>query len=321
MRASCASSHRGTLLISFEQVGKAYRTAFGGRVQAVTDVTFEVAPGEVMGIAGPNGAGKSTLIALLLGLFAPSSGAVRIHSRAPREFAEHEGIGYLPELIPLEPRWRASTALHRMAILSGLDPATRARAVSEVIEKVSLSEHQRKLCKQLSKGNLQKVGLAQSLLADTRVYVFDEPTHGLDPVGTQRFREIVTEIRRPDRSMLVASHNLDELERICDRVAIIDHGRIQRVVDLRAAAPAQETSAYRIRATANVPAILAEFPGSAESAPGDIVVPAIDPVALNRGLARAIAAGAIVTLVIPAKSALERQFHDVVATTRPGAKA
>ena len=118
-----------------------------------------------------------------------------------------------------------------------------------MIEALAIGEHRKKRLKTLSKGNFQRVGLAQALLADTRVVIFDEPTHGLDPVWTQKFREIVSSLKRADRAIIIASHNLDELERLADRVAIIDRGRIQRVVTVNGAS-VTELMAYRVRAVA-----------------------------------------------------------------------
>jgi ABC-type multidrug transport system ATPase subunit len=277
----------------------------------VSDVSFAIEAGEVVGIAGPNGAGKSTLIALLLGFIAPTTGTLRIDGRAPRQFVEETGIGYLPELIPLNPAWRADEAITRMAVLGGLPAAVVRARVDDVIERVGLSEHRRKRCKELSKGNLQKVGLAQALLRDERVYVFDEPTHGLDPVWTQRFRELIRELRRPDRTVLIASHNLDELERVADRVIIIDRGRIQRIVDLRGAG-VTEATAYRVRAAAGAAVLLGAFPTAVEQVPGEITIPAVDLATLNRGLAWAIGEGAVISAVMPVESALEREFRSAV---------
>jgi ABC-2 type transport system ATP-binding protein len=279
---------------------------------AVEDISFTITPGEVVGIAGPNGAGKSTLIALLLGLMRPTAGTVSVDGLQPRSFVERRGVGYLPELIPLNPLWRADESLRRFAVLGGVPAALVEARVDEVIERVGLSEHRRKRCKQLSKGNLQKVGLAQSLLRDEQIFVFDEPTHGLDPVWTERFRAIIHELRRPDRAMLVASHNLDELERICDRVVIIDRGRIQRIVDLHSSVAEGPAVAYRIRVVAGSSALIAAFPGAKEATRGDVLVPPVDLATLNSGLARAIAGGALIAGVAPDRSALEREFHDAV---------
>jgi ABC-type multidrug transport system ATPase subunit len=122
---------------------------------------------------------------------------------------------------------------------------------------------------------------------------------------------MVRELRRDDRAILVASHNLDELERISDRVIIIDRGLVQRVVEINAAT-ASEAATYRIRAVAGIPALLEAFTGATETGVGELVLPTMDLVALNAGLARAIASGAIVAAVVPEATSLEREFHAVV---------
>ncbi|HTA21095.1 MAG TPA: ABC transporter ATP-binding protein, partial [Polyangia bacterium] len=166
----------------------------GREVRAVEDVTLDISAGEVLGIAGPNGAGKSTIISLLLGFLRPTSGSLQIDGMEPRAFVERFGVAYVPELMALPTHWTAEAALRRLAVLAGV-PASRVNTeVDRVIEALAIGEHRKKRLKALSKGNFQRVGLAQALLADTRVVVFDEPTHGLDPVWTQKFREIVSSL-------------------------------------------------------------------------------------------------------------------------------
>jgi ABC-2 type transport system ATP-binding protein len=216
-------------VIALEAVGKTYRTLITRReVRALDNFSLTVSRGEVVGIAGPNGAGKSTLISLIIGFLTPTSGTVRIDGQSPRAYVERTGVGYLPELPALPPRWTVREALVRRAVLGGRGAAATRRAL-ELSAQLGLDEHLRKQVRQLSKGNLQRLGLGQALLDDSDLLILDEPTHGLDPLWTQRFRELVATLRRPDRLILVASHNLDELERIADRVAIIHQGRLQRV--------------------------------------------------------------------------------------------
>jgi ABC-2 type transport system ATP-binding protein len=292
-------------------VSKTYRSLLGREVRAVEDVTFDVAPGEVLGIAGPNGAGKSTIISLLLGFLRPTSGTLSIDGMAPRAFVEKFGIAYVPELMALPTHWTSESALRRLGTLAGV-PGDRLDAeVDRVIELLSIGEHRNKKLKTLSKGNFQRVGLAQALLMDTRVAIFDEPTHGLDPVWTQKFREIVSSLKRADRTIIIASHNLDELERLTDRVAIIDRGRIQRVVTV-SGAPVTALMAYRVRVVAGGDALVASFPGTALSANGDLDIPPVDVPTLNAGLAAAIGNGALISAVIPRESALEQAFHSAV---------
>jgi len=277
----------------------------------VDGVSFSIAPGEVVGIAGPNGAGKSTLIAMLLGMIEPSEGTVRVDGKVPRAFIEREGVAYLPELMTLPLRWRVEETLDRLAALQGVSAAERLAARERVIDAVGISEHRRKSLKALSKGNLQRVGLAQALLTPRRLVVFDEPTHGLDPVWTGRFRELVAGLRAADRSMLIASHNLDELERLCDRVVIVDHGRVQRIVAVRAHADSGGERRWRIQCANGADALAAQFPGATLT--GDAVECLADVPALNRALAAAIAQGTLVTMVAPAESSLEEAFRSAVA--------
>jgi ABC-2 type transport system ATP-binding protein len=289
-------------------VSKTYRSLLGREVRAVEDVTLDVAPGEVLGIAGPNGAGKSTIISLLLGFLKPTRGTLTIDGMDPRAYVEKFGIAYVPELMALPTHWTAEGALRRLAVLAGV-PSNRLTAeVDRVIEALAIGEHRKKRLKTLSKGNFQRVGLAQALLMDTRVVIFDEPTHGLDPVWTQKFREIVASLKSADRAIIIASHNLDELERLTDRVAIIDRGKIQRVVTVSGAS-VTALMAYRVRVVAGGDALLSRFPGSVLAANGDLDIPPVDVPTLNAGLAAAIGEGALISAVIPRESALEQAFH------------
>ncbi len=292
-------------------MSKTYRSLLGREVRAVEDVTFDVAPGEVLGIAGPNGAGKSTIISLLLGFLRPTSGTLSIDGFEPRAFVEKFGVAYVPELMALPTHWTTESALRRLATLAGV-PGDRLDAeVDRVIEALAIGEQRTKKLKTLSKGNFQRVGLAQALLMETRVAIFDEPTHGLDPVWTQKFREIVSSLKRADRAIIIASHNLDELERLADRVAIIDRGRIQRVVTV-SGAPVTALMAYRVRVVAGGDALAACFPGVVAGASGDLDIPPVDVPTLNAGLAAAIGNGALISAVIPRESALEQAFHSAV---------
>lgn len=301
-------------MIVLRGVSHEYRSLFGARVQAVKSVSLEVAAGEVLGIAGPNGAGKTTLLAMLLGFLRPTSGTITIAGAEPRAFVEANGVSYVPELMALPTYWRVEHALRRLATQADIPGPLIADAVNRVVDELQIGEHRRKRLKQLSKGNYQRVGIAQSLLRDdARLVVFDEPTHGLDPVWTARFRDLVQGMRRADRVIVVASHNLDELERVCDRVAIVDGGRIQRVVRVGGDTGTHAAaSAYRIRTVAGADAVLAQFPSAVLGAHGDLDLPPVDLPALNAGLAAAIHGGAVISAVVPRESALEAAFRSAV---------
>jgi len=301
-------------VIAFDHVGKRYRSLFGREVRALEDFTIELRAGEVFGVAGPNGAGKSTLISLLLGFLGPTEGTIRVGGLDPRRYVEAHGISYLSELMSIPPGWRAEEALKRYALLAGVTAGERDARVETVIEWMGLGEHRAKRVKQLSKGNLQRLGLAQALLAEERVIVLDEPTHGLDPVWTQRFRDVVTALRRDDRVILIASHNLDELARLADRVAIIDHGRLQRLVDVRAGVePASdERIPYRLAIARGADLVRSVFPTARALGPGEFQVDGLTLDHLNAGLAALVARGALVSMVYPVHSMLEQQFREAV---------
>lgn len=297
-------------LISFESVGHVYRSIFGRSIRALEGFSLNIRESEVFGLAGPNGAGKSTLISLLLGYLEPTEGRISVSGMKPRAFVERHGIGYLSELIAIPPRWTVDEALQRYAILAGL-PAMQIRArTARVVELLGLEEQRGKRVKQLSKGNLQRLGLAQALLREDRVIILDEPTHGLDPVWTQRFRDVVEELRRPHRAIFIASHNLDELQRLADRVAIIDRGRLQRIVEPRAAQSA--ALPYRITIVGDDAVLLDVFPMAQQRGPGDFEIPVVELNQLNAGMAELLRRGVLVSNLHPAHSMLEQHFRQAV---------
>ena len=320
---TCDAHRRASaLVIEFRNVGKTYRSLLGNSVKAVEEFSLMVVEGEILGIAGPNGAGKTTLIAMMLGYLRPTTGTVQINGLPARHYVEQHGIGYLSELIAINPKWRAETALVRFATLAGIPSAEISRRVGYVIDLLGLAEHRDKKVKALSKGNLQRLGLAQALLRDEQILVLDEPTYGLDPVWTQRFRDIVGELRRPDRTILIASHNLDELQRLADRVVIIDHGRLQRIVSTGYESTGDEATAepvatrYRITLASGHELIGEVFPQAEDTGRGEYDVTVHSLPELNAALAELIGKGALVASVIPERSVLEQQFREAVGESQ-----
>jgi ABC-type multidrug transport system ATPase subunit len=299
-------------MIELEGIGKTYRSLTGREVRAVDQLTLRVVPGEVLGVAGPNGAGKSTLISLLLGYLRPTEGVVRIAGMEPRAYVERYGVGYLSELVDVPGRWSVHEALTRYAVLAGVADGELALRVDEVVERLGLDEHRAKQVRHLSKGNRQRLGLAQALLRGESIFILDEPTHGLDPLWTARFREIVASLRHPARVVIIASHNLEELERLCDRVAIMDRGQLQRVVEVTRVLPMSSAVVYRLTVARGAEQLESVFPGAVALGRGDWAVRADGLAELNRKLAELIGRGTLLAGVAPAQSALEQQFQEAI---------
>jgi ABC-type multidrug transport system ATPase subunit len=300
-------------VIRLEGASKSYTSLVRRRrVDALADFSMELRLGEVVGIAGPNGAGKSTLISLMLGFLHPSAGAVTIDGRKPRAYVESRGVGYLTELVNLPPRWKVPETLHRMAALSGVPSSERVTRVQGMMARLGLEEHANKQVRQLSKGNLQRLGLGQALLGEFDIVVLDEPTHGLDPLWTQRFRDVVAQLRRPDRLVVIASHNLDELEVLADRVAILNHGRLQRVVEHAAGSTDATSMAWRV-SFEGTPDVAGVWPAAEAVAgrPGTWRIIA-SRAALSSGLAALLGGGAILVECSPETSRLENEFRAAV---------
>ena len=181
---------------------------FDARV-AVDDVSLELAPGEIFALLGPNGAGKTTTLRMLAGLIKPSAGSVAVHGR----------IGFLTEAPGLWDRLTVERNLMVHARLHGLDDP--ARAVDEALDLFDIGARKRDRAAQLSKGLKQRVALARSLLHRPDIVLLDEPTSGLDPESARDVRELILRLRSERRAVLISTHNLDEVERVADRVAVL----------------------------------------------------------------------------------------------------
>ena len=195
-----------------------------GTVEAVSNLSFSLGKGEIMGFLGTNGAGKTTTIKMLLGLLRPSAGTVSVMGGDPADPAVRRRIGYMPETAYYYPYLNARELLEFYGGLCGLDRATvRARA-DRLLEEVELADAAKRPLKTYSKGMLQRAGIAQALLADPDLLVLDEPFTGLDPLARIRFRQLLQRLREAGKSIFFSSHELGETELLCDRVAIMKKG-------------------------------------------------------------------------------------------------
>ena len=196
---------------------------------AVNGLDLEVSAGEVFGFLGPNGAGKTTTMNVLLGFVPPTSGAAYLFGIDVRQPIARQRIGYLPELTYYYKFLTAEELLRFYARIFGLSRATTDRRIAELLKLVELEPAAKRPIKGYSKGMQQRVGLAQALINDPDLLILDEPTSGLDPLGRMKVREIIQRLKGEGKTVFFSSHELGEVESVCDRVAIIHQGELRAV--------------------------------------------------------------------------------------------
>lgn len=203
-----------------------YRQKDGKSVHAVRDLSFSVTPGEVVGFLGPNGAGKSSTIKHLMGFQTAAMGSATIFGREAGTIESNALIGYLPEVALYYPFLTPLETLKLYGEVQGLRGETLRKESCELLDLVGLSSAMKKQNRSLSKGMLQRVGIAQSLLGSPELLILDEVTSGLDPVGRKELRNILLERKRQGCTLFFSSHELAEVEMLCDRLLLIHQGRL-----------------------------------------------------------------------------------------------
>ena len=200
----------------------------GVKLRAVDDLTLEVGDNEIFGLIGPNGSGKSTTIKVVLGLLDASLGECQIYGKPSHTVAARHSVGFLPEA-PYFYRYLSGRELVRFYARScGVSRGKIAKQVDEVIELVGMTEAAHRRVGTYSKGMLQRIGLAQALVHDPQLVILDEPTAGVDPLGSAAIAEIIRELKRRGKTVLLCSHLLAQIEGLCDRVAILHRGKLVR---------------------------------------------------------------------------------------------
>lgn len=232
---SAADTDSG-VVIETRNLSKIYRDFWGRKkVHALKSLDIEVRRGEIFGLLGPNGSGKSTTIKLILGLLFPTSGRVLVFDKDATETSKNERIGYLPEESYLYKFLTAEETLDFYGRLFNMSGAQRKKRVDELIKLVGLQGAKHRQLREYSKGMTRRVGLAQALINDPDLILLDEPTTGLDPIGTREMKDLILALRDQGKTVLLCSHQLADVQDVCDRVAILHQGELKelgRVSDL-----------------------------------------------------------------------------------------
>jgi ABC-2 type transport system ATP-binding protein len=214
-------------IVEIDNLKKTYLVGFMRKaVEGARGITFDVREGEIVGLIGPNGAGKTTTIKCLLGLCAPTSGSARIRGIDAREPRARKSVGFLPENPYVYPYLTPREFVDLCARLSGVPARAREEQVPKVLERTGIAWAADRPVHRLSKGMLQRTGLAAALVADPELLVLDEPMSGLDPLGRREIRDLIFEERARGRTVLFSSHVLSDVETLCDRVVILRAGEV-----------------------------------------------------------------------------------------------
>ncbi len=306
-RESAAAT--ATPVLELRGLCKDFRHAWTMRRLRVLDgIDLRVRSGEILGLIGPNGAGKTTTFKCILGLLRPTGGSVHF-AGGPLGVVERAAIGFLPEQAYFYDYLTVAETLSLYASLYGLAGSRRRQRIDEVIDLVRLGHKRRAALRTLSKGTMQRVGIAQAILNEPRLLILDEPMSGLDPSGRHTMRELIRALNASGTTVIFSSHILPDAEVLCDRVAILSGGRLSEIVDLDRS---RRADIYQLTVGPLAPSVLAaleQLSGTAAVAsesgwrlrlPGsEAVGPALDLIR---------AAGASVESLVPVHPSLEDRF-------------
>ena len=210
-------------VLTVSNLYKTYRTG-RRRTRALNGLSLEVFSSEIFGFLGPNGAGKTTTIKSILGLIFPDKGDITIFGRPSSDIGSRARIGFQPEEATFADYLTAEETLVFLAKVVGLDDI--APRIGHVLELVNLADNRKQLVRTFSKGMKQRLGLAQALLNDAELLILDEPLSGLDPIGRTDMKEIILDIKRSGKTVFLSSHQLLEIEQVCDRIGIVCRGKL-----------------------------------------------------------------------------------------------
>lgn len=228
--SSAAPSADTDVVIETRNLGKVYRDFWGRKkVAALKALDIEVKKGEIFGLLGPNGSGKSTTIKLIQGLLFPTSGRAFVFGKDARDVTKNERIGYLPEESYLYKFLNAEETLDFYGRLFDMPAEIRRERSEQLIRMVGLSQARRRQLREYSKGMTRRIGLAQALINEPDLLILDEPTTGMDPIGSREMKDLIVRLRDEGKTILMCSHQLADVQDVCDRVAILHQGELREL--------------------------------------------------------------------------------------------
>lgn len=301
-------------IVEIANLTKDYEVGFlrKRKVRALDDLSLSVDAGQIFGFLGANGAGKTTTLKLLMRLIFPTSGTARILDRDIGDVRMHERIGYLPENPYFYDYLTARELLDYCAQIFGYPAAERKRRAADLLARVKLDEKRWDTqLRKFSKGMLQRVGLAQSLINDPEIVFLDEPMSGLDPVGRREVRDLIASLRHDGKTVFMCSHILSDIEVLCDRVAILKRGRLAQVGHLEELRQRNDGGPNRMEvlATGADAAALQHLANADISAtPRGLRIEIADENEIENVLAALRKAGGKVVSIQPVKQSLEELF-------------
>ena len=236
------------VVVETRNLSKVYRDFWGRqKVRALRALDLKVFRGEVFGLLGPNGSGKTTTMKLLLGLLFPTEGEALVFGQPATEVTKNERLGYLPEESYLYRFLNAEETLDFYGRLFNMPAALRRQRVQGLIRKVGIEHARRRPLKEYSKGMARRIGLAQALVNDPELILLDEPTTGLDPIGTREMKDMIVDLKAQGKTVVMCSHLLADVQDVCDRIAILYNGELKELGEVRNLLTVQDTYQLRVR--------------------------------------------------------------------------
>lgn len=208
------------MIVEAKEVSKSY-----GKSLALDNVSLSVPKGSAFALIGRNGAGKTTFVKSLLGLLPLESGTMTLNGKNVSDHLARQNVSYMPEKFSFFPYYTLGGLCEFYGKLKGLKGTELTKQVESSLTRLRLLEYKNKKVKECSKGQLQRAGLAATLIGDSDIFILDEPFSGLDPIAIKELQELLLELKKKGRTLIINSHDLDHVKRICDHMAIIDHGK------------------------------------------------------------------------------------------------